>query len=181
MGKRQNPPRANQYRSKIVYSANTRYKGCIRGWVREALTRFCRERCRWRARCHAGKSSVPCFARRSLTKSGNLISRERHEISGWNLHWTILYRLSCLFILLPIQSRWQFPRETRFKVRAPATRRMRLTENQLTFFFDFLFSNSWRTRDDSDVITRVYSEYFVKSTDVCKFVIIHARRIRWRL
>lgn len=123
---------------KIMYSCKHATKATyIRSWEQEALTRFCRERCRWRARCHAGQSErpVPCFARRSLAKSGHLISRERREISRWNLHRTILYRLSCLFIWPPAQSRRQLSRETRSEVRAPAAGRMRLTENQSTVFF----------------------------------------------
>lgn len=104
--------------------------------------------------------SVPCFARRSLTKSGYLISREWREISRWNFHQTILYCLSCLFIWPRTRSRRQFSHETHSEVCAPATRRMRVTENRPTVFFDFSSNNSWRTRDVLDVTTHTY---FIKA------------------
>jgi len=103
---------------------------------------------------------VPCFARRSLAKSGYLISREWRKISRWNLHRTILYRLSCLFIWPWARSPWQFSHKTHSEVRAPATRRMRLTENRPTVFFNFSSNNSWQTRD---VTAHIYPGYFIKT------------------
>lgn len=102
-GKRQNNhPRANRYhmryRSKIVCDANTLQRLHSLLGARGPDTLLPRAMSMARALPCREERPVPCFARRSLAKSGHLISRERREISGWNLHRTILYRLSCLFI-----------------------------------------------------------------------------------
>jgi len=98
--------------------------------------------------------ALPCRAVRrvALVKSGHLISREEHEISERNLHWTIPWYLSCSVIWAWTRSHRRFRRERRFKVRVLGPSACVLRGNWLQTFFEFSFDDTYRMDDDSGTI-----------------------------